>query len=63
MVDAWTNVADKIVIFIQRTGGASMGALTPEMINSFKESNGFISDSVLWANREEGFGVDAGPDE
>ena len=34
----------KKIIFTQRTGGASMGALTPEIVVWLKESNALISD-------------------
>ena len=44
MVDAWTKVTGKKVIFAQRTGGAPTGALSPEMVKSLKESNGLIGD-------------------
>ncbi len=44
MVDAWTKVTGKKVIFAQRTGGAPMGTLSPEMVKSLKESNGLIGD-------------------
>ena len=44
MVEAWIKVTGKKVVFTQRTGGASMGALTPEMVESLKESNGLIGD-------------------
>lgn len=44
MVDAWAKITGKNVIFVQRTGGAPMGALSPEMVNSMKESTGLISD-------------------
>lgn len=44
MVDAWAKITGKNVIFIQRTGGAPMGALSPEMVKSLKESTGLISD-------------------
>lgn len=44
MVDAWTKVTSKKVIFVRRTGGAPEGALSPEMLKSLKESTGLISD-------------------
>lgn len=44
MVDAWTKVTGKRVIFERRAGGAPTGGLSPEMVRSLKESSGLISD-------------------
>lgn len=44
MVDAWTKVTGKKVVFVRRTGGAPMGALSLQMVTSLKESTGLISD-------------------
>ena len=44
MVEGWTKVTGKKVIFTLRTSGAPMGALTPEMVKASKEMGGLISD-------------------
>ena len=44
MVEGWTKVTGKEVIFAQGGGGASVGALTPEMVEALKEMTGLLDD-------------------
>ena len=48
MVDAWTKLTGSTVIFAQKTGGDPMSALSPEMVQSLKESAGLMSDYLYY---------------